>query len=255
MAYIQNHRRMRANRVRRSRGLGDDVSDALTAIFGGGTATTPDLTSIPVPTEQTTTSTTATSDPTPTAPAAPTSNWVTIGGICKPTNPVFLGQLKDLQRQVNRVLDKLGSPLVGIDGSVGPQTMAALSTISRSTSAGAYGLGAINLASCDAVCSQVATLTARASNLADFLGASSSVSSPAPAETPSYVGAGGQVVPQGPVDSATDMWNNMGTMGKLGVAGLAIGAVVFASGAKGKRKPSKLRRSYRAARRHRRSRR
>ncbi len=236
MAYVpQQHRRRVRVAKKRKGGLGDFIDD-LTALFTPTTPTVPDV-NVPMTPETTTTSTTTSSDPTVNAPPQPTSNWVSVGGVCKATNTTYLGMIKDFQRALNRVLDVIKpTGKIGVDGEICPLTMAALLAVSQSTSAGAYGLASISQSSCDQVAAQVANLTARAGALADFLGASSSVSSPSPASTPTYVNAAGVPTPQPITDTATDFFSNLSTMQKMmvGAGALGVGVLVF-----GKKKGSR----------------
>lgn len=170
-----------------------------------------------------------------------TANWVTsTSGVCKPANAATLSAAKDFQRAINRCLDKLSTTKLTVDGAIGAGTMGALTTISNSTSAGAYSLGPSNVnwgGGCTVVVAQIDVLTARLNQLADWLGAPSSVGSPAPSATPTYVNpATGQPQTQGLTDSLTDFFQNMSTMEQAGVAALAVGIGYFAVTSFGKKK-------------------
>lgn len=193
--------------------------------------------------ESTTTSTTATSE-TPSSSTAAASNWTSVGGVCKATNATYLAAFKELQRQLNRVLDTLGVAKIAVDGAIGPGTLAALQTIgAQATSASSYGLTGINL-TCANVAANVQRLTLGAQRLADFLNVPSSVSSPAPAETPSYVDLQtGQVTNQPIGASAMDAFNNLSTTQKLALgAGLALAG--FYATRKHKKKTNRTSRRY-----------
>lgn len=162
---------------------------------------------------------------------APAGGYVNKNGVCKATDDGALAQFKELQRQANRVLDAMGTAKIAVDGAIGPGTMAALRTISTAPSAGAYSLAAnnINLNDCTAVSAQALVVTMRLSQLGDFMGASSAVSSPSPASTPTTVNpVTGVETPQGLTASAGDFLGNMSTTEKLGLAGLAVAVGYFA---------------------------
>jgi hypothetical protein len=168
-------------------------------------------------------------------------NWVTSStGVCKPANSATLSAAKDFQRAVNRCLNKLSTTALAVDGAIGAGTMSALSTIANSTSAGAYQLGLSNVnwgGGCTVVVSQLAVLTQRLSDLADWLGAPSSVSSPSPASTPTYIDPiTKQATTQDLAGSVGDFFQNMSTMEQAGVAALAVGIGYFAYTSFGKKK-------------------
>lgn len=169
------------------------------------------------------------------------ANWVTsTSGVCKPANAATLSAAKDFQRAINRCLDKLSTTKITVDGAIGSGTMGALSTISSSTSAGAYSLGPSSVnwgGGCTVVVAQIDVLTTRLNQLADWLGAPSSVGSPAPSSTPTFVNpVTGQPQQQGMTDSLTDFFQNMSTMEQAGIAALAVGIGYFAFTSFGKKK-------------------
>lgn len=162
---------------------------------------------------------------------APAGGYVNKNGVCKATDDGALAQFKELQRQMNRVLDYVSSPKIAVDGAIGPGTLAALRVIATTPSAGAYSLSSssVNMNDCTAIAAQALVLSARMSSLADFVGAPSSVSSPSPTSTPTTVNpVTGIETPQGPVASASDFLGNMSTTEKLGVAGIAVAVGYFA---------------------------
>jgi len=170
------------------------------------------------------------------------SDWATVNGVCKPTNSGALGYAKDLQRAANRVLSTMGSTKIAVDGAIGPGTVAALVSIQGVTSAAAYSLGSSNInygAGCTVVTAQIQAITDRLNQLADYLGASSSVSSPSGSGTPTiYDPVSGTLQNQAPTASILDAFNNMSTPMKIAAVGIAggIGYLAFA-------KPKKRRRS------------
>jgi len=163
--------------------------------------------------------------------------YTTVNGVCKATSPDALDSFKALQRQINRCLSVMGAPLIQVDGAIGAGTLAAIATIQNSPSAGAYSVSSSNLNAglCSTVAAQAPVLTLRYSQLADYLGAQDSVSSPSPTSTPSYIDpVSGQPQTQGIVASASDIFGNMSTTEKVGVAAIAV-AVGFFAFKKGKR--------------------
>ena len=144
------------------------------------------------------------------------------------------------QRAINRCLNKLSTTAVAVDGAIGAGTMAALSTIANSTSAGSYQLGPSSVnwgGGCKVVVSQMAVLTGRLNQLADWLGAPSSVASPSPASTPTYIDPiTKQPTQQGMTDGVSDFFQNMSTMEQAGIAALAVGVGYFAFTSFGKKK-------------------
>lgn len=211
MSFITNTRRGRARLARRA--FGDDLD----------------------PQSDITTTDAATAQET-----SPGPGFVSTNGICKPTGSASLELFKDLQRQMNRCLDAMGSAKIAVDGAIGPGTLAALQAISNAPSAGAYGLGSssgfvVNTNDCTSVSNQVLSITTKLSQLADYMGAAASVSSPSPASTPTTVNpVTGVETPQPLTASVMDTLNNMSTTEKLGVAGLAVAVGYFAI-TKGKR--------------------
>lgn len=165
---------------------------------------------------------------------SPGPGFVTKNGVCKPTGSASLDLFKDLQRQMNRVLDAMGSAKIAVDGAIGPGTLAALQAISQAPSAGAYGLGSssgfvVNTNDCASISNQVVAITAKLSQLADYMGAANSVSSPSPTSTPTTVDpVTGIETPQPLTSSAMDALANMSTTEKLGVAGIAVAVGYFA---------------------------
>jgi lysozyme family protein len=145
---------------------------------------------------------------------------------------------------LNRVLDSLGVAKIGVDGAIGPGTLAALQTIgAQAASASSYGLTNVNH-TCANVAANVQRLTVGAQGLADFLNVPSSVSSPSPDSTPSYVNlATGQLQTQAVGASAMDAFNNLSTTQKLALgAGLAVAGFYAMRGKK--RKTNRTSRRY-----------
>lgn len=158
-----------------------------------------------------------------------------VNGICKPTDPTALDRFKELQRQANRVADAIGATKIAVDGAIGPGTIALLTTIKGKAAAadtGGFGWGNFlanqSLASCSAVAGGVLNITPMLSAMADALGASSSVASPAPASTPTiYNPITGTEVAQGMTDSIGDAFKNLSTPMQIAALGIAGGLAYF----------------------------
>ena len=169
-------------------------------------------------------------------PAGPLSPFTTISGVCYATSSDVLSTFKNLQRQMNRVADKMGTAKIGVDGQIGPQTIALLSAIKSSplTSGGTAAawqnfIANQDTSSCSAIAAQAITLAQMIGAMADSLGVPSSVTSPAPASTPVIANGSGQLVPQGPAASLGDTWNNLSSATKLVAGAVAVGAIVLAT--------------------------
>jgi len=170
-------------------------------------------------------------------PSVPLSDWKNIGGVCYATNSTFLGALKGLQRQLNRICSVHGIKLLVIDGQIGTNTLAVLATVSQQAGFSSL-MSNPDVSTCDAVCSSIQLMTSATQQYADSLGVSSSVSSPSPASTPvTYNQTTGALQPQGLADSAADVWGNMSSTmqyGLIAAAGLG-GYLVYRETKKGKR--------------------
>lgn len=181
---------------------------------------------------------------------AATGGFVSTNGVCKPTDSVSLAAFKELQRQANRVADATGLAKIGVDGAIGPGTIGLISQIktkaqslaAQYTSSQGWGnyLANQNVSTCSAIAGGVQNLTPMLSAMADALGVSSSVASPAPASPPSiYNPITGAAMPQGAAADAGDLIGNMSTT--MQIAGLAIagGLAYFAVKAYDKKKGRK----------------
>ncbi len=158
------------------------------------------------PSTQTTVSVEA---PPPIPPSQP--GFVNVGGVCRATDSATLDQFKNLQRQLNRVADVKGYTKIGPDGVIGNLTLTLLNQVLN------QGLG------CSDVANQIDALTTAATTMADSLGASSSVSSPAPAKRPAIVNMStGKVTPQPVTTSLSDTFKNLSTFQKI-VGGIVLG--------------------------------
>lgn len=161
--------------------------------------------------------------------------FVAVGGVCKPTDSVSLGKFKELQRQANRVADAIGMTKIAVDGAIGPATLQLLTFIQGKANAsdtGSQGWGNFlsnqSLASCSAVAGGADNITPMLSAMADALGVSSSVASPAPASPPTIYNPITHVESaQGLASSVGDMFGNMSTTTKIAALGIFGGIGYF----------------------------
>jgi hypothetical protein len=219
------------------RPLGDDTADSTMS-------TTP----LPGDTETVTTSSSDT-DTGGADPGGNTANWQNVGGVCYATNDDFLALIKNMQRQLNRVATAAKVATIAVDGAVGPLTIALVATVSKL--AGMSSLAAANVlgSTCDAICTNIASITGNCMTYADTNMVSSSVSSPSPATTPQiYNPVTASLQPQGLADSASDMWSNLSTPMQIGVIGAAVVAAYFISQDNKTASSSSSRKSARTAR-------
>jgi hypothetical protein len=161
--------------------------------------------------------------------------FVSVGGVCKPTDSTSLSKFKELQRQANRVADAIGATKIGVDGAIGGQTLALMATIKTKAAAADTGsqgwgnfIGNQNISTCSAVAGGTDNLIPMLSLMADALGVSSSVASPAPASPPQiYNPITGQVSSQGLAADVGDLFGNMSTPTKIAALGIAGGIGYF----------------------------
>ena len=156
--------------------------------------------------------------------------------VCKPMDANTLAIYKDLQTQVNRLLARLGRPLVRVDGRIGSETRKGINTALNA-----------NYSSCDEIAERADEVAAALRAQADAAGAA--VVPPPPTSKPSIPAPSGEILhPQ-----------EMGIMGggnNLLIALLVGGSILylFSDQAKGKkvrrapRRRTALNRRRRAAR-------
>lgn len=162
--------------------------------------------------------------------------FVSVGGVCKPTDSVSLGKFKELQRQANRVADALGFAKIGVDGAIGAQTIALMNSIKSKMSGyddqqqgWANFLANQNTSTCSAIAGGTDNLTPMLSAAANALGVSSSVASPAPESPPTiYNPITGQLKSQGIAGDVGDLFGNMSTGMQIAALGIAGGLGYFA---------------------------
>lgn len=102
------------------------------------------------------------------------SDFKTVGGICKPTNFPALAYVKTMQQQMNRVAQKKGFSKIGVDGAVGPGTLALLAKIQQASSGEVMG----NTSSCIYVAGDADVIGEQVKSYADSIGAPVTVQGP-----------------------------------------------------------------------------
>ncbi len=231
----------------RRAGLGDALYDFTGGLFGTAPAdpNAPNLSSIPTSTDPidsgpTTQVVTEGGQASPIPSSQPgggfttSGGFMTVAGVCKPTDGATLEAFKNLQRQANRVADAKGLTKVGVDGAIGAQTLALMTSIKAVAAGGgstSFGwvnfLANQNVSSCSAVAGGAVSIAAMLSQMADYLGASSSVASPAPASPPQIVNpTTGIATDQGAAASLSDLFKNLSTPMQIAAVG-AVGAAAY----------------------------
>lgn len=152
------------------------------------------------------------------------ADFIQSGTSCKPRNWIALGYVQNLQRQANRVAHKYGWGKVGVDGEVGPATLALVKKI-QSKHSDVMG----NAASCVWIAADADVIGDQIKDVADALGVPATVSAP-PAPTPVAYTPAGKVPPPGPGGaSAMNAFGGMTSGQKAIFVGLlgGIGYVVY----------------------------
>ena len=174
--------------------------------------------------------------------------YTIVGDVAKPANFTVLEQFKELQRQLNRVAKVKGLRAIGIDGDIGPGTIALTQGVQNAAKAdltagkladtrAATGVALIRSSTADGIAGGVPAITEHIKGYASQLGASTSVSSPRPAQPPAiYVPSTGLSVPQPMSASALDALKNLSTVEQLGIVGVGVGALIVLGKKKRRRK-------------------
>lgn len=102
------------------------------------------------------------------------ADFKTVGGVCKPLNFPALGYVKTMQQQMNRVAQVKGFSKIGVDGAVGPGTLALLVKIQQASAGEVMG----NTSSCIYVAGDADVIGEQVKSYADSLGAPAQVSGP-----------------------------------------------------------------------------
>lgn len=194
-------------------GMGDEFGDLLDIMFSGNVGDA----SAAAPGDnvnQTTTGTTTTAD-----------DFTSVGGVCKPKNFPALNVARELQRQLNRVAQVKGFAKVGVDGAIGPGTLALFTKVQAVSSGQVMG----SPATCMGVAPDVDILAPQVKALADSLGAPATVSEPLSITPPTILTKSGKILVP-PDAGAVGAFASMSTVEKLALLGVAggIGYLLFA---------------------------
>ena len=159
-------------------------------------------------------------------------SWnMSIPGICKPGDKNTLFLVTGFQKQLNRVAEVKGIAKIGVDGDLGPRTLALFRQVQSLAGGTISGDGS----SCAGLAETLPQIGVQVASFADSLGAPARTSSP-PAPTPTFVSqATGQEVkvPQAGA-SVSDMFMGMSTTMKVAFVGILGGIGYFAYQALGK---------------------
>lgn len=203
-------------------GMGDDFGDLLDLMFSGnvGSASTADPNDN---VNQTTTGTSTTAD-----------DFTSVAGVCKPRNFFSLNVARELQRQLNRVAQVKGFPKVGVDGAIGPSTLALFTKVQGISNGQLMGTPT----SCMGVAPDVDILAPQVKSLADSLGAPATVADPISLAPPTILTKSGKILVP-PDAGVTGAFAAMSTVQKLALLGMAGGLGYLLLTAPKKKKGSK----------------
>jgi hypothetical protein len=174
---------------------------------------------------------------------APVLPYYDVNGVCYATTTdggVTLGLFKEFQRQLNRIASVIQAPALAVDGAIGPMTLTLIGTINGAIKT-ANQLTALGLSSLvpdtNAAAIVAGTAIPGVQNIANTLGAPSSVSSPS--STPQvYNPATGTLQTQAATADIGDIWNNLSSNQQMiAVAGLVlVGGFVLAGSSSSSKK-------------------
>ncbi len=119
------------------------------------------------------------------------SDFSVQGAVCKAANLTALNYVKELQRQLNRVAQVKGLGKIGVDGEVGPGTLALFTKVQAAAGAGQI---AGTPTSCMGVAPDADVLGAQVKAYADSLGAPATVSAAFTAHAATIIKPNGQEV-------------------------------------------------------------
>lgn len=164
------------------------------------------------------------------------ADFKTVGNVCRPMNFPALGYVQEMQRQMNRVAEKKGFSKVGVDGAVGPGTLALLAKIQQASAGEVMG----NTSACIYVAGDADVIGDQVKAYADSIGAPATV--PAPPSAPKVVTATGAVLaapPGGGIQASVGgAFSGMTSGQKLALAGMAggIGYLIHKKMKRGKKR-------------------
>jgi len=163
------------------------------------------------------------------------SDFTSAGGICKAANLTALNYVKELQRQLNRVAQVKGFSKVGVDGEVGPGTLALFQKVQTAAGTGA-GQILGTPSSCMGVAPDADVLSAQVQAFANSIGAPATASAAFTGHAPTIVRPNGQEVAAAGLFDTFDRLPALEKFAVLGVFG-GIGYMLLAG--KRKRKGAK----------------
>lgn len=146
-----------------------------------------------------------------------------VGGVCKPTDEPTLRIVQDLQKQTNRVAAAKSLTKIGVDGDIGPLTLAAV----RAAASISGGRVTVDTSSCSALGAQIKTAASQMKAFADAIGAPASTSSPALSKPPSIVTPAGLIKPVASSASLIDAVASMPMPMKVAFGGIMAGIGYF----------------------------
>lgn len=159
------------------------------------------------------------------------ADFTSTGGICKAGNLTALNYVKELQRQLNRVAQVKGFSKVGVDGEIGPATLALFAKVQTAAGAGQI-LGTPG--SCMGVAPDADVLSAQVQSYATSIGAPATASAAFTGHAATIVRPNGQEVAAA---GLFDTFDRLPTLEKFAVVTVfgGIGYMLFA-GRRRKRK-------------------
>ena len=137
-------------------------------------------------------------------------------GVCKPTNLTALGYVKELQKQLNRVAQAKGYSKIGVDGEIGPGTLALFAKVQAG--AGTQIMGSAG--SCMGIAPDADVLSAQVQAYADSIGAPAQASAVLSLKAPTIVKPNGVEVAEAGV---MDSFGRLQTLEQVAIVGVLGG--------------------------------
>jgi len=156
------------------------------------------------------------------------ADFTSVNGVCKARNFPALAAAKELQAQLNRVAQMKKFGKIGVDGAIGPGTLALFRAVQTAAAGAVMG----DPSSCAGVAADADVLSEQVKAFANSLNAPAQVSAAVSLSYPSIVTKSGKtVVP--PDAGITGDLASMSTLERLAIVGVAgaIGYLVY-TGAK-----------------------
>jgi hypothetical protein len=143
------------------------------------------------------------------------SDFVNVGGVCKPQNFPALAASRELQGQLNRVAQMKGFGKISTDGAIGPGTLALFKQVQSIAAGSVMG----DPSSCAGIAPDVDVLSGQVKAVADTLGAPATVSGPLLSSPPSILTKSGKTL----VPPDVGLLDSLSSVEKIAVVGLAGG--------------------------------